>query len=116
MKVERQEGYWWVFRPEAGMEGKWQTIQVVNVGPAVGDTFGLLPGVSGTVTLHDGDSFGWKWGPYLGTVPGDAPLRKLLGRALDLCRSLLRFGPGGAAGAGMLENVNKLSEEAETLR
>jgi len=40
-------------------------------------------------------------------------LRETLGRALDLCRSLLRFGPGGAAGAGLAENVQRLAEEAE---
>jgi len=42
-------------------------------------------------------------------------LRETLSQALDLCRSLLRFGPGGAAGEGMLESLLKLSKEARDL-
>jgi len=105
MTTERKHGYWWLYRPE---RGKWEVIQVVRGGV-------LVPGCHGLATLHDGDAFHWQWGDYLGSIPGDVPLRPLLRRALDLCRSLLRFGPGGAAGAGMFEDLQKLTEEAERL-
>lgn len=70
MSVDREPGYWWLRRPEN--QNKWQIILVVDNGDP--RRFGLLPGVAGTATLHDGDSFGWEWGDYLGTEPGQVHL------------------------------------------